>query len=190
MLGKNCTVLRKIRRAHFDGGMFLVIKKGKTIMKVQDVMTRNVQSCRPETNLATAAMQMWKGDFGALPVVNPAGKVIGTITDRDICIAAAAKNRDPGDIRVKEVMSEQVYACSPDTDIQQAIKIMQEKRVRRLPIRNATDGKLVGILSMDDLAVRAEGKRRAELSAQDVENTLRAICAHRSLPMALVDNQI
>ena len=133
---------------------------------------------------------MWKGGFGALPVVNPAGKVIGMITDRDICIAAATKNRDPGDIRVKEVMSGQVYGCSPDTDIHQAIKIMQEKRVRRLPIRNATDGKLVGILSMDDLARRAEGGFRAELSAQDVENTLRAICAHQSLPTALVENQI
>jgi CBS-domain-containing membrane protein len=159
-------------------------------MKVQDVMTQDVQSCRPETNLATAGMQMWKGGFGALPVVNPAGKVIGMITDRDICIAAATKNRDPGDIRVKEVMSGQVYACSPDTDIHQAIKIMQEKGVRRLPIRNATDCKLVGILSMDDLARRAEGGFRAELSAQDVENTLRAICAHQSLPTALVENQI
>lgn len=152
-------------------------------MKVQDVMTRDVQSCPPETNLAAAAMQMWKGDFGALPVVTAAGKVVGMITDRDICIAAATKNRDPADIRVKEVMSGQVYACSPDTDIHEAIKILQQKQVRRLPIRNADDGKLVGILSMNDLALRAEGGTKAELSAQDVENTLRAICAHRTLPL-------
>jgi CBS domain-containing protein len=151
-------------------------------MKVQDVMTYNVQSCRPETNLATAAMQMWKGNFGALPVVNADRKVVGVITDRDICIAAGTKNRDPADIRVKEVMSGQVYACSADTDIQQAIKIMQEKQVRRLPIRNAIDGKLEGILSIDDLALHADGRTRGGLSPRDVENTLRAICAHQTEP--------
>lgn len=151
-------------------------------MKVQDVMTRDVQSCRPETNLATAAMQMWKGNFGALPVVNADRKVVGMITDRDICIAAATKNRDPADIRVKEAMSEQVYTCSPDTDILEAIKIMQQKQVRRLPIRNAIDGKLAGMLSIDDLALHAEGRTRGGLSPRDVENTLRAICAHRTKP--------
>ena len=64
-------------------------------MKVEEVMTRDVQSCYPETNLAEAAMQMWRGDFGVLPVVD-SGKVVGMITDRDICMAAATKHRDPG----------------------------------------------------------------------------------------------
>ena len=80
-------------------------------MKVQDVMTYEVQSCRPETNLSAAAMQMWRGDFGVMPVV-AGGKVVGMITDRDICIAAATKHRDPANIRVKEVISGQVYGCS------------------------------------------------------------------------------
>ena len=73
-------------------------------MKVQDVMTDEVQSCGPETNLATVAMQMWRGDFGAMPVVADR-KVVGMITDRDICMAAATKHRDPANIRVKEVIS-------------------------------------------------------------------------------------
>ena len=95
-------------------------------MKVQDVMTDEVQTCSPETNLATVAMQMWRGDFGAMPVV--AGrKVVGMITDRDICMAAATKHRDPANIRVKEVISGQVYGCSCDTDIHEALKIMQQK---------------------------------------------------------------
>jgi CBS domain-containing protein len=153
-------------------------------MKVQDVMTYDVQTCRPETNLAEAAMQMWKGDFGALPVVTAAGKVVGMITDRDICIAAATKHRDPANIRVKEAISGRVYGCSPDTDIHEALKIMQEKQVRRLPIIRADDGRLAGILSINDAALKAQGGARAELSAQDVENTMRAICAHRTLPLA------
>jgi CBS domain-containing protein len=153
-------------------------------MKVQDVMTRDVQTCRLETDLAEAAMRMWRGDFGALPVVTPAGKVVGMITDRDICIAAATKHRDPAKIRVQEAISGRVYGCSPDTEIHEALKIMQEKQVRRLPIIRADDGRLAGILSINDLALQAQGGPRAELSAQDVESTIRAICAHRTLPLA------
>ena len=147
-------------------------------------MTYDVQSCRPEINLAEAAMQMWRGDFGAMPVVTTAGKVVGMITDRDICMAAATKHRDPANIRVKEVLSGKVYGCSPDTDIDEALKIMQQKQVRRLPIINAEDGRLTGILSMNDVALKATMDRKAELSAEDVENTLRAICTHRPVAPA------
>ena len=147
-------------------------------MKVQDVMTDEVQSCAPETNLATVAMQMWRGDFGAMPVV-AARKVVGMITDRDICMAAATKHRDPANIRVKEVISGQVYGCSCDTDIHEALKIMQQKQVRRLPIISPEDGRLQGILSMNDVALKTQAGREVELSAEDVEQTLRAICTHR-----------
>lgn len=144
-------------------------------------MIYDVQSCRPETNLAAAAMQMWRGDFGVMPVV--AGrKVVGMITDRDICMAAATKHRDPTNIRAKEVISGKVYGCSADTDIREALKIMQQNQVRRLPIISPEDGRLEGILSMNDLALKARGDRKTELSAEDVENTLKAICTHRMPP--------
>ena len=145
-------------------------------------MTDEVRSCAPETNLATVAMQMWRGDFGAMPVV--AGrKVVGMITDRDICMAAATKHRDPANIRVKEVISGQVYGCSCDTDIHEALKMMQQKQVRRLPIISAEDGRLQGILSMNDVAMKTQAAEK-ELSAEDVENTLRAICTHRPVAQA------
>ncbi len=65
-------------------------------------MTHDVQACRPETNLSAAAMQMWKGDCGVLPVVTATGEVVGMITDRDICcMATATKHRDAATIRVK-----------------------------------------------------------------------------------------
>jgi CBS domain-containing protein len=152
-------------------------------MKVQDVMTYGVQTCRPESNLAEAAMQMWQGDFGVLPVVTRAGKVIGMITDRDICMAAATKHRDPADIKVRQVVSGRVYGCSPDTDIHEALKIMRQKKVRRLAIVNTDDGKLAGILSLNDLARTAHEHPWLPLSAQDVEETLSAICAHPPLPL-------
>jgi CBS domain-containing protein len=160
------------------------VKKGEKIMKVERVMTGDVQTCRPETNLAAAAIEMWKRDCGALPVVTAAGQVVGMITDRDICMAAATKHCAPANISVKEVMSGQVYACSPDADIHTALDLMRQKQVRRLPVVTAEDGMLVGLLSMNDVALKAEGSLRADLSAQDVETTLRAICAHRTLPLA------
>ena len=101
------------------------------------------------------------------------------ITDRDICMAAATKHRDPANIRVKEVISGQVYGCSCDTDIHEALKMMQQKQVRRLPIISAEDGRLQGILSMNDVAMKTQAGREVELSAEDVEQTLRAICTHR-----------
>lgn len=147
-------------------------------MKVQDVMTYDVQTCRPETNLADAAMRMWKGDFGILPVVAEDKTVVGLITDRDICMAAATKHRDPAKIRVKEAASRNVYRSSPDTDIREALKIMRQHQVRRLPITRVEDGRLVGMLSINDVALKARGAAHHDLTAQDVEETLSAICAH------------
>jgi CBS domain-containing protein len=153
-------------------------------MKVEDVMTRDVQTCGPETNLADAAMRMWRNDCGVLPVVSDGGRVVGMITDRDICMAAATKHRDPANIRVSEVTAGKLYSCSPNADIHEALKVMREKQVRRLPIIRSEDGKLVGILSMNDVALREQGGAKAELSAEDIEQTLRGICAHRELPLA------
>jgi len=154
-------------------------------MKVKDIMNRDVHTCRPETNLAMAAMQMWDGDFGVLPVLANGWTVVGMITDRDICMAAATKRRDPAEIRVEEVITGQVYGCSPDTEIHEALKIMQQRQVRRLPVMNAEDGRLVGILSLNDVAVKAQADAKADLSAQDVERTLKSICAHPEFSLAM-----
>jgi CBS domain-containing protein len=153
-------------------------------MKVQDVMTCDVQTCRPETNLADAAMRMWRNDCGVLPVIADGQKVVGMITDRDICMAAAMKHCEPANIHVDQVISGQVYGCSPDTEIHEALKIMQQKQVRRLPILSAEDGRLQGILSMNDVALKTQTGRGVELSAEDVEETLRAICTHRPVAPA------
>jgi CBS domain-containing protein len=184
MAGKNCSVLRKIRAAYSIGVVLGSYQERPKIMRVDNVMTRDVQACHPETNLSAAAMQMWEGDCGVLPVVTTTGEVVGVITDRDICMAAATKHRDAAAIRVKEVISGQVYACSPDADIHTALNLMRQKQVRRLPIVNGEDGKLVGILSIDDIALKAGGSFTDDLSAKDLEKTLRAICAHRTLPLA------
>lgn len=150
-------------------------------MKVKDVMTHEVKTCTPETNLAAVAMIMWESDCGIVPVLHSDGKVIGMITDRDICMAVATKNRRTSEVAVSEVFTGNLYACKPDDDIHDALKIMRAERVRRLPVINVY-GALEGILSLNDVVLRAQetkGKKAPDLSYEDAINTLKAICAHR-----------
>jgi len=119
-------------------------------------MRRDVQACQPEADLSTVALQMRQGDCGVLPVVASSGEVVGMITDRDICMAAAIKHCDPASIRVSEVISGNVYACSPDAEVHTAFSIMKQKHVRRLPVVTAEEGKLVGILSINDMELLPE----------------------------------
>jgi CBS domain-containing protein len=151
-------------------------------MKVEDVMTEDVQFCTPETNLAAAAMQMWDHDCGTLPVVSEDGTVIGMITDRDICIAAATRHRDIAEIRVGELSSGELHSCAPSTRLDEALKTFQRARVRRLPVLN-DDGKLEGILSLNDIVLLSReefDKKVPDVSYADVVNTFRAISAHHS----------
>ena len=106
-------------------------------MKVQELMTADVKSCSPDTSLAAAAGRMWEGDCGALPVIDGAGKFIGMITDRDICMAVATKHRLAAEILVSEVSSGAVYVCQSNDEVQFALKTMRKEQVRRLPVVNA-----------------------------------------------------
>jgi CBS domain-containing protein len=150
-------------------------------MKVQDIMTKEVHTCLPDTDLGMAAMQMWEGDFGVLPVVSPEGEPVGMITDRDICMGAASRNEAPGSIRVEDVMSGEVYSCAPDAEIHKALETMQQRRVRRMPV--VEKGKVVGLLSLNQIALKAQRDPTSELSAQDVEETLREISAHSTFAL-------
>jgi CBS domain-containing protein len=138
-------------------------------MKVQELMTKGVEACSRDANLATAAMIMWRMDCGAVPVVNDRHPV-GMITDRDICVAVATKHRRAEDIRVGEVISGTVHHVRSDDDVRVAVDTMRSERVRRLPVVDK-DGLLVGIVSLSDV-VRAAGKATARskplISAEDV----------------------
>jgi CBS-domain-containing membrane protein len=149
-------------------------------MKVKDAMTKEVKTCAPETDLAAAARSMWMRNCGVLPVVLEGKGVVGMITDRDICIAAGCRRRDPATILVSEIMNRQVHSCSPEADIREALQIMQEKRLRRLPVIDSA-GNLCGILSMDDVLLKAQPDARApEPETQNIYATLKSICAHHT----------
>jgi CBS domain-containing protein len=146
-------------------------------MKVKEVMMGTPYYCQADTNLASATELMWNGNCGFLPVQGPDGKIGGVITDRDICIALGTRNRLPGEIAVKEVMSGKLYSCLADDDIHVALQTMKEGHVRRLPVMDRQDS-LVGVISMDDILLRAEPSSRGrepELSSEEVVRSYRSI---------------
>jgi len=159
----------------------LVLREGN--MKVEDLMTRDVQCCGPETNLAAAAKMMWDSDCGALPILNMQGQVMGVITDRDICMAASTKDKPPSAITAWETASAKAITCGPDDDLGTALERMGQGKVRRLPVVD-DDGILQGILSINDVVLAAgahRGRSVPAVSMEDVVRTLQRICAHRAL---------
>jgi CBS domain-containing protein len=150
-------------------------------MKVKEIMTTNPKACTLTDNLSAAAGLMWESDCGVVPVVAEGGKVVGLITDRDICMAAHLNNRNLWNIAVEDVISGKVFACKPEDDIHSALRAMQDNKVRRLPVV-ATDGTLEGMLSLNDVVLKAEEakeKKQPELSYDDVVKTYKSICQHR-----------
>ncbi len=149
-------------------------------MKVKEIMTANPKACTTTTNLAEAASFMWDYDCGILPVVSDEGRVVGLITDRDICIAGATKNRNLSDLAVEEIVTGNVYSCAPEDDVRSALYTMQQRKVRRLPVI-APDGALEGILSLNDvtfIAKETPDKKVPGISFRDLVETFKAVCAH------------
>jgi CBS domain-containing protein len=142
----------------------------ETKMKVADVMMRTPASTTAETNLAAAVETLWNRNCGMLPIVDHQGKVTGVVTDRDICIALGTRARPAADITVAEVQAEKLFACKADDDIHTALAIISGAKVRRLPVVDG-EGKLTGILSLDDVVLHAVSGGRGrvpELSNSDV----------------------
>ncbi len=149
-------------------------------MLVENLMTRQVQSCRVGDSLARAAELMWRHDCGALPVCagDGAPQVVGVITDRDICMSALFSGRPLSDLRVNEAMSKSVTAVRPSDSLAQVERVMRDAHVRRLPVLDH-DGRLIGMISLADLAREAERERvqpRKEVTETDIGKTLAAIC--------------
>lgn len=148
-------------------------------MKVNEVMTQDVKSCTPEMNLAEAAAIMWEADCGALPVMVD-GKVAGMITDRDICIALGTRNARASEVTVGEAETREVFSCAPNDDVHQALKTMRTHKVHRLPVVGET-GTLDGMLCMNEIILRAHktARKPADVTYEDVVNTLKGISEHR-----------
>jgi CBS domain-containing protein len=144
-------------------------------MLVESLMTRDPESCRPEASLADAAAIMWRRDCGVVPVTGGKGDVVGVITDRDICMALGLGGRLAADVSVGEVMSRDVQTCTPVDDVREALELMQARQLRRLPVVNS-GGKLVGILSMNDVVLRTrKGKGKKQVARGETLKAIKAI---------------
>jgi CBS domain-containing protein len=139
-------------------------------------MTTEVKSCPPETSLSQVAALMRAGRCGVIPVVDADGRVAGVITDRDIAMALLESTRKPINIAAHEVMSRRVYACGPEQNLRDALQEMADFHVRRLPVLT-DDGRLRGILSIDDVILHALDVGAP--SNVEILGTLRGILAAR-----------
>ncbi|MQA64717.1 MAG: CBS domain-containing protein [Alphaproteobacteria bacterium] len=127
------------------------------VMKIQDVMSKDVQVVAPDMPVAEAALIMRNGDFGALPI-GENDRLKGMVTDRDIVLRVVAEGQDPKQVSVGEIMSDGVFWVYEDEDIAQAVHNMQKQQVRRLPVVNR-EKRLTGIVSIGDLAVEVPQTR-------------------------------
>lgn len=121
-------------------------------MQVKEVMTPGVECTQPAATLREAAQRMKDLDVGPLPVCGDDDRLAGIITDRDLVVRAVAEGRDPATTLVRDVMTPKIIYCFEDHDIAEAARLMEENQVRRLVVLNR-DKRLVGILSLGDLAV-------------------------------------
>ena len=151
-------------------------------MKVENVMTRDVGTCARQQSLNDAARIMWERDCGIVPIVesDAEGRLVGVVTDRDICIAAYTKGLSLRQIPIGEVMSKKVTSCRASEDIGAAERTMQQAQVHRLPVVD-DGGRLQGMLSLADIARATARNMREKVSPSEVGETIVAIRRPRSL---------
>jgi CBS domain-containing protein len=153
-------------------------------MNIATLMQRNVKCCRVEDTADTAAQLMWDFDIGALPVVDSQARVVGMITDRDICMAAYTQGRRLGELSVESAMARKVIAGHPHDDVVTARVLMADNQIRRLPVIDG-DGRLAGIITIDDLAHGVEQHVDDGITGDEVAVTLATICTPRQAPAPL-----
>ena len=125
-------------------------------MKISDVMTRDPQVIGPDEPIQAAARKMKELDVGVMPVCD-GDRILGMITDRDIAIRAVADGKDPSTTKASDVMTSDVLWCFEDEDLGPVAKKMSDRQVRRMIVVDH-DKKLVGIVSLGDLAIEEEGE--------------------------------
>lgn len=140
-------------------------------MKIRDIMTTNIEVAEPDDTLDEIAIMMRDLDVGAIPVVED-DELIGIVTDRDIVVRCVAEGKDPSEIAADEIISGDLQTVQPDADITQAQRIMSEKQIRRLPV--VQDGKLIGMVSLGDLAVKTDDEELVADTLEDVSDGVKA----------------
>jgi len=141
-------------------------------MNCSEVMTRDPNCCLPTDTVFDAAQLMKSENVGPIPIVNDRekNKLEGIVTDRDLALKVVAEGLDPKDTRVREVMTTGVVTCRADDNVNDALDLMEQHQLRRIPIVDGND-RLVGIIAQADIATRLEAP---EKTAEVVEEISKA----------------
>ena len=139
-------------------------------MKVKQAMHQEASWCEPGTSICDVAQRMKSEDVGAIPI-GENDRLVGMVTDRDIALRAVAEGRDCKKTTAREVMSNKVLYCNEDQELEDAVRIMENNQIRRLPVINS-DKRLVGMLSLGDVSHAAGQSLSGEL--------LKAVSAHHA----------
>ncbi len=137
-------------------------------MKVKDVMHKDVTWVDPGTPIRTIASKMRDHDIGAIPV-GENDRLVGMVTDRDICCRGLADGRDAGTLTARDVMSKPIVYCRSEDEISEAVRLMERKKVRRLPVIDENK-RMVGMLSIGDISHRVKQNLSSEV--------MKAVSAH------------
>lgn len=157
--------------------LFLVVEQNRPMTesesaaisrkRCREIMTKTVRTARSEMSVRDVAALMRDGDMGAVPVVDD-GKLIGLVTDRDIVVRVVAAGRGP-DTLIREAMTTKLFTMRPDDFVFEAIRLMGDKQVRRVPVINE-NGDLAGIIAMADVALETEDEREIAETLEDISS--------------------
>lgn len=151
-------------------------------MRIRDMMTANPACCLADDSAVQAARIMVDKKVGVVPVVESSSRLrlLGVVTDRDLCVTIVVADREPSAVKVRECMTANIVACRPDDDVQRAVDLMSEHQVRRIPVIDQ-EGLLQGMVSM------ANVWQRSDVPPQTTHQTLKNVTeptAHASKPRA------
>jgi CBS domain-containing protein len=140
---------------------------GAARVKCRDIMTSDLTTATPRTSLAEVAALMRDGDIGSIPVVD-GGKLVGIVTDRDIVVRAIADGKD-ATTAVGEAMTTEIFSVRPDDYVFEAIRIMGDKQVRRIPVVGES-GELAGIIAIADIALETEDQLEVAETMEEISS--------------------
>ncbi len=135
--------------------------------RCREIMTSNVTTANREMSLREVAVLMRDGDMGSLPIVEDK-KLVGMITDRDIVVRAIAEGKDVA-TKIGNVMTTEIFSVKPSDYVFEAIRLMGDKQVRRIPVVEET-GELAGIISMADIALEMEDEREIAETLEEISS--------------------
>lgn len=139
----------------------------KTRIRCRDIMTSSVTTAARVNTLREVATMMREGDMGSVPVVAD-GKLVGIVTDRDIVVRAVAEGKGP-ETSVADAMTTDIFSVKPDDFAFEAVRLMGDKQVRRVPVVDE-DGKLAGIIAMADVALEMEDEREIAETLEEISS--------------------